>query len=390
MIRIKKTDTLNPDQIKQTQELPRSPQHDECMPNLISQERMEIEPYYRKSNSMIENYCFENKEENKVDCTHRLDLDSPLNYALVPEHVANHVVAVQVPLLNIYSMELEVEVFPQVNHFKYVPFSNEKLLKLKKTAFRKFGMCPMSYHLNDECVLLNHKKYLWCQHGYMDHPAYNLPLGYSFITLPIVGDPERVKREMKLRNSQGSMKNLLNSPDINCETCESFNSTCKDKMILNGYIWCIHGLTNKPGQPADHKEVLSWKTEILKAETALNRQPIRETVVPNFTLFEQLEPQTYRICKHNFVNGRNPKNNLIQVCPIGNAPCDVHCHMGLCLKTVPHIPECTKERCGYKWQKTPEAINGSKTKMFLGQQFPTSIGSKTNEENEEDEIYYEY
>ena len=168
------------------------------MPNLISQERMEIEPFYRKGNSMIENYCFENKKENKVDCTHRLDLNSPLNYALVPEHVANHVVAVQVPLLNIYSMELEVEVFPQVNHFKYVPFSNEKLLKLKKTAFRKFGMCPMSYHLNDECVLLNHKRYLWCQHGYTDHPAYNLPLGYSFISLPIVGDPERAKREMDL------------------------------------------------------------------------------------------------------------------------------------------------------------------------------------------------
>ena len=66
------------------------------------------------------------------------------------------------------------------------------------------------------------------------------------------------------------------------------------------------------------------------------------------------------------------------------------CHMGLCLKTVPHIPEYTKERCGYKWQKTPEAINGSKTKMFLRQQFPAIIGSKTNEENEEDEIYYEY
>ena len=242
---------------------------------------MEMEPYHGKSNGMIENYCFENKKENKVDCTHRLDLDSPLNYALVPEHVANHVVAVQVPLLNIYSMELEVEVFPQVNQFKYVPFSNEKLLKLKKTTFKKFGMCPMSYHLNDECVVLNHKKYLWCQHGYMDHPAYKIPLGYSFITLPIVGDPERVKREMKLRNSQGSMKNLLNSPDINCETCESFNSTCKNKMILNGYIWCIHGLTNKPGQPADCKEVLSWKTEILKAETTLNRQPMKETVVLN-------------------------------------------------------------------------------------------------------------
>ena len=81
-------------------------------------------------------------------------------------------------------------------------------------------MCPMSYHLNDECILLNHKRYLWCQHGYMDHPAYNLPLGYSFISLPIVGDPERVKREIELRNSQGSMKNLLNSPDINSETCK--------------------------------------------------------------------------------------------------------------------------------------------------------------------------
>ena len=146
--KIKKTETLNPDQIKQTQELPKSPQHDECMPNLISQERMEIEPYYRKSNSMIENYCFENKEENKVDCTHRLDLDSPLNYALVPEHVANCVVAVQVPLLNIYSMELEVEVFPQVNHFEYVPFSNEKLLKLKKTCFQKIW--DVSYVLSFE------------------------------------------------------------------------------------------------------------------------------------------------------------------------------------------------------------------------------------------------
>ena len=46
---------------------------------------------------------------------------------------------------------------------------------------------------------------------------------------------------MELRNSQGSMKNLLNSPDINCKACESFISTCKDKMILNGvylvYPW---------------------------------------------------------------------------------------------------------------------------------------------------------
>ena len=28
--------------------------------------------------------------------------------------------------------------------------------------------------------------------------------------------------------------------------------------------------------------------------------------------------------------------------------------------------------------------------MFLGQQFPAIVGSKTNEEMEEDEIYYEY
>ena len=49
-------------------------------------------------------------------------------------------------------------------------------------------------------------------------------------------------------------------------------------------------------------------------------------------------------------------------------------HGTVCSKTVPHIPECTKEKCGYKWQKTPEAINGSKTKMFLGQQFPAIIG----------------
>ena len=100
--KIKKTEIPNPDQSKQRKELPKSPQHDECMPNLISQERMEIEPCYGKGNSMIENSCFGSKKESKVDCTHRLDLNSPLNYALVPEHVANCVVAVQVPLLNIY------------------------------------------------------------------------------------------------------------------------------------------------------------------------------------------------------------------------------------------------------------------------------------------------
>ena len=85
---IEKTDTLTPDQVKQTQELPKLPQHDECMPNMISQERMEIEPYHGKSNGMVENYCFEYKEENKVDCTNRLDLYSPLNYAVGPEHIA--------------------------------------------------------------------------------------------------------------------------------------------------------------------------------------------------------------------------------------------------------------------------------------------------------------
>ena len=115
---VEKTDTFNSGQIKQTQELPKPTQHDECMPNMIYQERMEIEPYHRKSNGMIENCCFEYKEGNEVGCTHRLDLDSPLNYAVVPEHVANRVVAVQVPLLNIYSMELEVQAFPQVNHFE--------------------------------------------------------------------------------------------------------------------------------------------------------------------------------------------------------------------------------------------------------------------------------
>ena len=146
MTRLREQRHLTQIRSKQRKELPKSPQHDECMPNLISQERMEIEPCYGKGNSMIENICFGSKKENKVDCTHRLDLNSPLNYALVPQHVANHVVAVQVPLLNIYSMELEVEVFSQVNHFKYVPFSNEKLLKLKKTAFlENLGcvLCPI-------------------------------------------------------------------------------------------------------------------------------------------------------------------------------------------------------------------------------------------------------
>ena len=31
-----------------------------------------------------------------------------------------------------------------------------------------------------------------------------------------------------------------------------------------------------------------------------------------------------------------------------------------------------------------------KLRCFLGQQFPARVGSRTNEENEEDEIYYEY
>ena len=39
-------------------------------PTLISQERMEIEPCYRKDNSIIENDCFGSKKENKVNCTH--------------------------------------------------------------------------------------------------------------------------------------------------------------------------------------------------------------------------------------------------------------------------------------------------------------------------------
>ena len=331
----KRPNTLDLGQVEQTQELPESFRYDECIPDMMSQEEMEPKPYHKENNDIMENCCFEYREGNEVSCTSRLDLDSPLNYAVVPEHVANHVISVQVPLLNIYSMELDVETFPKVNHFEYVPFNSEKLPKLKKTALRKFGMCPMSYYLNEECILLNYKKYLWCQHGYMDHPVYKILLGYSFMILPIVGDPERVKREMKLRDPKGSMKNLLNSPDINCESCESFNCVCKDKMIPEGYIWCIHGLTNKPGQPGqptDNKVVYGWKTEKYKAEVALNRQLIEETVVIDSTLFEQLEPQTYRICNHNYVNGKNPKNNLIQVCPIGNASCDVQCCMGLCLR----------------------------------------------------------
>ena len=63
---IKKAETPNPDQSKQRKETPKSPKHDECMPNLISQERMEIEPFYRKDNSMIENDCFGSKKEIKL------------------------------------------------------------------------------------------------------------------------------------------------------------------------------------------------------------------------------------------------------------------------------------------------------------------------------------
>ena len=150
---------------------------------------------------------------------------------------------------------------------------------------------------------------------------------------------------MKFRDTKGSMKTLLNSPDINCESCESFNSVCKYKMILDGFIWCIHGLTNKPGQLADFKELRNWTLKSYRTEDALNRKPIDEKIVIDSTLFEQLEPQTYRICEHDNVNGKTPKNNLIQVCPVGNVHCDVHCHMGLCLKTV-WLAENTRS---YKW-----------------------------------------
>ena len=60
----------------------------------------------------------------------------------------------------------------------------------------------------------------------------------------------------------------------------------------------------------------------------------------------------------------------------------------VCLKTVLHVPDCAREKCGYNWQKTPEAINACTTKMFLGQQFPAIVRPQTNEEIEEDEIYY--
>ena len=83
------------------------------------------------------------------------------------------------------------------------------------------------------------------------------------------------------------------------------------------------------------------------------------------------------------VNGRNPKNNLIEVCPKGNVHCNVHCYMGLCLKAMFHAPDCDRERCGYDWQKTPEAINCCKTKIFLGQQLPATVLLK------ETEVYYE-
>ena len=171
-------DTLNPDQIEETQELPKLPWYDECIPDMISQEEVKTEPYHRKSDCIMENCYFEHKGENKGSCANRLDLDSPLNYAVVPEHVANCVTAVQVPLLSIYSMKVDIETFPKINHFEYVPFSSKTLLEVEKAALRRFGMCPMSYHLNEEWVLLNYKRYVWCQDGYTNYPTYKVPLGY--------------------------------------------------------------------------------------------------------------------------------------------------------------------------------------------------------------------
>ena len=62
----------------------------------------------------------------------------------------------------------------------------------------------------------------------------------------------------------------------------------------------------------------------------------------------------------------------------------MHCHVVLCLKAVLHAPDCARERCGYDWQKTPESINGCKTKIFLGQQLPASVAPReTGIEQEE-------
>ena len=113
----------------------------------------------------MENSCMEHNEEIEECCASRLDLKCPLNYAVVPEHVDNCVTTVNVPLLNIYSMETDSETFSKINHFQYVPFSSEILERLKKTAYRKYGMCHLSYHLNEESMLLNYNKYLWYQHG---------------------------------------------------------------------------------------------------------------------------------------------------------------------------------------------------------------------------------
>ena len=110
-------------------------------------------------------------------------------------------------------------------------------------------------------------------------------------------------------------------------------------MILEGYIWCIHGLTNKVGQPVTFKEQKKWALESYKVDDIINRKPIDEPVVIESAMFCQLKSQTYRICKHDYVNGKNLKNNLIQVCPIEDVHCDICCHMGLCLKAILHAPD---------------------------------------------------
>ena len=239
---------------------------------------------------------------------------------------------VTVPLLFLYVDRL----ISEGNRFHTIPcdrlttiMSMNEFEELKRT--RTWGMCPMSYYLSEKCSVVEYRKYRYCAHGYTDDPQYTTCLAHRFCQeLPSLSI---VNMELNKRNVYGDMRNLVNCNVIKCKLGnESARINCNKQYILQGYIWCSHGYTNK--RPDNKVAIESYMGGPTREE--IRPREIRRIRFKDGGDFHQTK------CSHGFENSFDINTWTLKRC-LSREACLQRCNAGVCdYNKDLHVRECPK------------------------------------------------
>lgn len=221
----------------------------------------------------------------------------------------------------------------------------------------RFGKCPASYYLKENCMIAG--DYIkTCQHGYQNYPAHkeNFVLDVRFSgedhQLPSL---RQVLYMMQIIGAAGGVRRIVNCPKLTCHFMETKTyprQKCRSMFIMRGYIWCLHGYTNKPKCLLEKHASQDVYRAIHYTKCLHNR--LRSTSGNNVIYFPDMStyysqrnvyPHIYEVCEHGNCNGTPLENKPVTSCSV-LGKCASRCLMGLCAKMskVDHIGICPLKR----------------------------------------------